>query len=48
MASGLAITGCASRAYNPFSYYNRLLHKLKLEKLVIWFGARFGYLAQKP
>lgn len=48
MASGLTITGCASRAYNPFSYYNRLLHKLKLEKLVIWFGARFGYLAQKP
>jgi len=47
-ANGLRIVDCASTAFNPYSYFDRLLRKLKLERLKIYFGTRFGYLATKP
>ena len=46
--NGLKIVDCASTAFNPFSYFDRLLRKLKLAKLKIYFGTRFGFLSQKP
>lgn len=45
--NGLKIIDCASTAFNPHSYFDRLLRKLRLAKLKIYFGGRFGYLAQK-
>lgn len=46
-ANGLTIIDCASTAFNPYSYFDQLLRKLRLAKLKIYFGRRFGYLAQK-
>lgn len=46
-SSGLKIIDCASTAFNPYSYFDRLLKKLKLHKTKIYFGTRFGFLAQK-
>ena len=37
----------ASNAFNPYFYFGQLLRKLRLAKLKIYFGRRFGYLAQK-
>lgn len=45
--SDLKIIDCASNAFNPDSYFDLLLRKLRISKLKIYFGARFGYLAQK-
>jgi len=45
--NGLKIVDCASTAFNPYSYFDRLLRKLRLAKLKIYFGTRFGYLARK-
>jgi len=45
--NGLRIIDCASTSFNPCSYLDRLLRKLKLAKLKIYSGTRFGYLAQK-
>ena len=45
--NGLKIVDCASTAFNPYSYFDRLLRKLGLAKLKIYFGTRFGYLARK-
>jgi len=45
--NGLRIVDCASTSFNLCSYLDRLLRKLKLEKVKIYFGTRFGYLAQK-
>ena len=47
ISKGLRIIDCASTAFNPYSYFDRLLCKLGLAKLKIYFGTRFGYLAQK-
>jgi len=46
-SNGLKIIDCASTSFNPWSYPDRLLRKLKLQKIIIYFGTRFGYLAQK-
>jgi ubiquinone/menaquinone biosynthesis C-methylase UbiE len=46
-SNGLTIIDCASTSFNPYSYFDRLLRKLKLANLKIYFGTRFGYLAQK-
>jgi len=46
-ATKLKIVDCASTSLNPYSYFERLLWRLKLHKLQIYFGTRFGYLAQK-
>jgi len=46
-ANGLKIIDCASTFFNPYSYFDQLLRKLRLAKLKIYFGTRFGYLAQK-
>jgi ubiquinone/menaquinone biosynthesis C-methylase UbiE len=46
-SNGLEIVSVASTAFNPYSYFDQLLLKLGLAKLKIYFGARFGYLAQK-
>ena len=46
-SNGLRIIDCASTAFNPLSYFDRLLRKFRLAKLKIYFGTRFGYLAQK-
>ncbi len=43
--SGFKIIDCASTAFNPYSYFDRLLTKLRIP--IIYFGTRFGYLAQK-
>jgi len=43
--NGLRIVDCASTAFNPYSYFDRLLRKLRFPK--VYFGTRFGYLAQK-
>ena len=45
--NGFKIIDCASTAFNPHSYFDRLLKKLKLHKVKIYFGTRFGFLAQK-
>jgi len=45
--NGLKILDCASTSFNPCSYFDRLLRKLKLAKMNIYFGTRFGFLAQK-
>ncbi|MDY6794607.1 MAG: class I SAM-dependent methyltransferase [Actinomycetota bacterium] len=45
--SGLEILDCASTAFNPYSYLDKLLHKLKIDKVKIMMGTRFGYLARK-
>ena len=44
-SNGLRIVDCASTAFNPYSYFDRLLRKLGFPK--VYFGTRFGYLAQK-
>jgi len=44
-SNGLRIVDCASTAFNPYSYFDRLLRKLRVPK--VYFGTRFGYLAQK-
>lgn len=41
----LKIINCASTSFNPSSYFDRLLRKLGFPK--VYFGTRFGYLAQK-
>lgn len=46
-SNGLTIIDCASTAFSPYSYFDQLLRKLRLAKLKIYFGTRFGYLAQK-
>ena len=46
--NGLKILDCASTSFNPYSYFDRLLRKFRLAKLKIYFGTRFGFLAQKP
>lgn len=45
--NGFRIIDCASTAFNPYSYFDHLIRKLKLAKLKIYLGTRFGYLAQK-
>jgi len=45
--NGLKIIDCASTAFNPYCYFDRLLKKLKFHKVKIYFGTRFGFLAQK-
>lgn len=45
--NGFKIIDCASTAFNPYSYFDRLLKKLRLHKFKIYFGTRFGFLAQK-
>lgn len=47
-SNGLEILDCASTSFNPLFYFDRLLRKLKLDKLKIYFGTRFGFLAWKP
>ena len=47
ISNGLKIIDCASTSFNPYSYLDRLFRKLKLQKTIIYFGIRFGYLAQK-
>ena len=47
-SKGCRIVDCASTAFNPCSYFDRLLRKFKLARLKIYFGTRFGYLAYKP
>lgn len=44
--NGLHIIDCASTIFNPCSYFDQLLRKLSFH-LMIYFGTRFGYLAQK-
>ncbi len=44
-SNGLRIVDCASTAFNPYSYFDRLLRKLRVPK--VYFGTRFGYLGQK-
>ncbi len=46
-SNGLKMIDCASTAFNPYSYFDRILRKLKLHKIKIYFGTRFGFLAQK-
>jgi len=46
-SNGLIIVDCVSTAFNPYSYFDRILRKLKLAKMKIYFGTRFGFLAQK-
>lgn len=46
-SNGYKIIDCASSNFNPCSYFDRLLRKLKLHKIKIYFGTRFGYLAVK-
>lgn len=46
-ANELTIIDCASTAFNPYSYFDQMLRILRLAKLKIYFGRRFGYLAQK-
>lgn len=48
ISTGLRIIDCASTAFNPYSYFDSLLRKLGLAKAKIYFGTRFGFLAQKP
>jgi ubiquinone/menaquinone biosynthesis C-methylase UbiE len=43
--NGFKIINCASTAFNPYSYFDRLLKKLGIP--IVYFGTRFGYLAQK-
>ena len=45
--NNLKIIDCASTAFNPYSYTDRLLFRLRLANLKKYFGMRFGYLAQK-
>lgn len=45
--NSLKIIDCASTAFNPCSYFDRVLQKLGLVKIKVYFGTRFGYLAQK-
>jgi len=47
-SNGLEILDCASTSFNPLFYPDQLLRKLKLHKLKIYFGTRFGFLAWKP
>lgn len=44
-SNGLRIIDCASTAFNPCSYSDKLLKKLKIP--IVYFGTRFGYLAKK-
>lgn len=46
-SNGLKVIECASTSYNPYSYFDRMLRKLGLSRIKIYFGTRFGYLAQK-
>lgn len=46
-SNGFKILDCASTSFNPYSYFDRLLKKLKLHWVKIYFGTRFGFLAQK-
>ncbi len=46
-SNGLKVIECASTSYNPNSYFDRMLRKLGLSRIKIYFGTRFGYLAQK-
>ena len=46
-SNGFRIIDFASTAFNPCSYFDGELRKLGLAKLKIYFGTRFGYLAQK-
>ena len=45
--NGLKIIDCASTSFNPCSYFDQLLRKLRMHKIKIYFGTRFGFLAQK-
>lgn len=47
VANGFQIINCASSSFNPHSYFDRLLRKIGLAQVKIYFGTRFGYLAQK-
>ncbi|MEM3433400.1 MAG: methyltransferase domain-containing protein [Candidatus Methanomethyliaceae archaeon] len=47
IAEGFRIVDCASTSFNPHSYFDRFLRRLGLARLKIYFGTRFGYLAQK-
>lgn len=44
---GLEVIYCSSRNFNPYSYFDRFFKKLKLQNIIIYFGARFGYLCKK-
>lgn len=46
-SNGLTILESASTSYNPLWYPDQLLKKIKVHKLKIYFGTRFGFLAQK-
>jgi ubiquinone/menaquinone biosynthesis C-methylase UbiE len=48
ISNGLEILDFASTSFNPLSYFDQLLRKLKLHKLKIYFGTRLGFLARKP
>lgn len=47
VAEGSRIINCASTSFNPHSYFDRLLRRLGLARFKIYFGTRFGYMAQK-
>lgn len=44
-SNGLKVIDCASTSHNPCCYFDLMLRKLGIPK--IYFGTRFGYLAQK-
>lgn len=47
VSNGLRIIDCASTNFNPHSYFDKLLRKFGVHKVKIYFGSRFGFLAQK-
>lgn len=46
-SNGIKIIDCASTAFNPRSCFDRLLTKLKLHKVKIYFSTKSGFLARK-
>ena len=48
VSAGLRVVDCASTAFNPYSYFDRLLRKPGLAKAKMYLGTRLGFLARKP